>query len=205
MGTRQRQRGSSAIEFAFCSLILMPLLLGGLSVGFNLVRATQVAQFARDAGHLYAYGIDFTQPSAQQMLVKLATGLDFATSGGTGAVIFAKVLMVGPNDCTSGGLQANTASCPNLNQTVYTRWYRVGNRTLYSSRFGSPTTADASTGIVASTSYLRDSTARASGVPSLITLAASQSIYLTEVYFSSSDYDLTGFLTGNGVYARSIF
>jgi hypothetical protein len=199
------ERGASAIEFAFSCLVLMPLLLGGLSVGFNLVRATQVAQFARDAGHLYAYGIDFTQSSAQQMLVKLATGLNFALSGGTGEVILSTVLMVGPNDCTAGGLQANTGSCPNLNQAVHTRWYKAGNTSLYNSTFGTPTTADPTTGIISSSSFLRDSSARANGVTSLMTLSASQSIFLTEVYFSSSDYNITGFLTGNGVYARAIF
>jgi hypothetical protein len=205
MPDHTRQRGAAAIEFAFCSLILMPLLLGGLSVGFNLVRATQVAQFARDAGHQYAYGIDFTQAPAQQMLVMLATGLNFSLTGGTGVVIFSTVLMVGPNDCTSGGLQANTASCPNLNQAVYTRWYRVGNTAVYSSSFGTPTTANTTTGIINSSSYLVDSSARATGVANLMTLSASQSICLTEVYFSSSDYNITGFLTGNGVYARAIF
>jgi len=202
---QESERGSSAIEFAFCCLVLMPLLLGGLSVGFNLLRATQVAQFARDAGHLYAYGVDFTQSSAQQMLVKLATGLDFSLTGGTGEVIFTRILMVGAGDCTAGGLQANTASCPNLNRAVYTRWYRLGNKNIFNSSFGSPTTADTATGMISSTSYLRDSTARASGFGNVMTLAASQSVFLTEVYFSSSDYDLTGFLTGNGVYARAIF
>ena len=200
-----RQRGSSAIEFAFSSLILMPLLLGGLSVGFNLVRATEVAQFARDAGHLYAYGIDFTQAPAQQMLLKIATGLNFSLSGGSGEVIFSTILMVGPNDCTSGGLQANTGSCPNLNRAVYTRWYRVGNTTVYSSVFGAPATANPGTGIISSTSYLKDSGVRVNGLSNLMTLAASQTVYLTEVYFSSSDYDITGFLTGNGAYARAIF
>jgi len=199
------ERGSSAIEFAFCSLVLMPLLLGGLSVGFNLVRATQVAQFADNAGHQYAYGIDFTQSSAQQLLVTLATGLNFSLGGGTGEVIFSTVLMVGPNDCSVGGLQPNTGSCPNLNQTVYTRWYKVGNTSLYTSTFGAPTTADSTTGIVSSSSYLVNTSARANGVTSVMPLAASQSIYLTEVYFSSSDYNLTGFITGSGVYARAIF
>jgi len=204
-GPNNPEHGASAIEFAFCSLVLMPLLLGCLSVGFNLVRATQVAQFARDAGHLYAYGIDFTQGSARQMLVMLATGLNFALSGGSGEVIFSTVLMVGPNDCTAGGLQANTGSCPNLNQAVYTQWYKAGNTSLYTSSFGTPTTADPTTGIINSSSYLRDSIARANGVSGLMTLSASQSVYLTEVYFSSSDYNITGFLTGNGVYARAIF
>ncbi|HEY3838911.1 MAG TPA: TadE/TadG family type IV pilus assembly protein [Bryobacteraceae bacterium] len=202
---RDRERGSSAIEFAFCSLILVPLLLGGLSVGFNLVRATQVAQFTRDAGHQYAYGIDFTQASGQQLLVTLASGLNFQLNGGTGVAIFSTILMVGPNDCTSGGLQANTGSCPNLNRTVFTRWYKVGNTGLYSSTFGSPTTANTTTGVLSSSSYLKDSSARANGIVNLITLTASQSICLTEVYFASSDYNITGFLTGNGVYARAIF
>ncbi len=199
------ERGASAIEFAFCSLVLMPLLLGGLSVGFNLVRATQVAQFARDAGHQYAYGIDFTQASAQQLLVMLSTGLNFSLNGGTGEVIFSTVLMVGPNDCIAGGLQANTGSCPNLNQTVFTQWYKLGNTALYVSTFGAPTTANSTSGIVSPASYLVSTSARATGVSNLITLAASQSIYLTEVYFSSSDYNITGFMTGSGVYARAIF
>ena len=172
----RHERGSSTIEFAFCSLILMPLLLGGLSVGFNLVRANQVAQFTRDAGHQYAYGIDFTQSSAQQLLVMLATGLNFSLASGTGLVIFSNVLMVGPNDCTAGGLQANTASCPNLNQTVYTRWYRVGNTAVYTSTFGTPTTANSSTGLINSSSYLVDMSARASGISNLMTMSASQSI-----------------------------
>jgi hypothetical protein len=202
---RRSERGSSAVEFAFCSLVLFPLLLGGLSVGFNLVRATQVAQFTRDAGHQYANGIDFTAASAQQLLVTLATGLDFQLHGGTGVVIFSTILMVGPDDCKSGGLQANTTSCPNLNRAVYIRWYQVGNTALYSSTFGSPTTADTSTGIVSNTSYLKDASARVTGISNLITLAASQTIYFTEVYFSSSDYNITGFLTGSGVYARAIF
>jgi len=199
------KRGSSAIEFAFCSLVLMPLLLGGLSVGFNLVRAAQVAQFTDDAGHQYAYGIDFTQASAQQLLVKLATGLNFSLNGGTGEVIFSNILMVGPNDCTAGGLQPNTGSCPNLNQAVYTRWFRVGNTTLFTSTFGAPTTADPTTGIISSASYLVSSSSRANGITNVIPLSASQSIYLTEVYFSSSDYNITGFITGSGVYARAIF
>jgi len=203
--TRNSRRGNSVIEFAFASLILLPLLLGGLSVGFNLVRATQVAQFTRDAGHLYAYGIDFTQPPGQQLLLKLSTGLNFALTGETGEVIFSSILMVGTGDCTAGGLQANTGACPNLNRAVYTRWYKLGDRTLYTSTFGAPSTADTTTGIINSTSYLRDTSARATNVSSLVSLASSQSINLTKVYFSSSDYDLTGFLTGNGVYARSIF
>jgi hypothetical protein len=202
---RRDERGSSAVEFAFCSLILLPLLLGGLSVGFNLVRATQVAQFTRDAGHQYAYGIDFTQSSGQQLLVRLATGLNFQLNGGTGVAIFSTILMVGPNDCTAGGLQANTGSCPNLKCAVYTRWYRVGNTAVFTSTLGNPTTANVSTGILNSSSYLKDSSARASGISNLMTLAAGQSIYVTEVYFSSSDYNITGFLTGNGVYARAIF
>lgn len=204
-GQTSPERGTSAIEFAFCCLVLMPLLLGGLSVGFNLVRATQVAQFARDAGHQYAYGIDFTQSSAQQLLVMLATGLNFSLSGGTGEVIFSTVLMVGPNDCTAGGLQANTGSCPNLNQAVYTQWYKVGNTSLYNSTFGAPTTADPTTGIINSSSYLVNSSARANGITNLMSLSASQSIHMTEVYFSSSDYNITGFITGSGVYARAIF
>ena len=105
---KRRERGSSAVEASFGLLILMPLLMGTSVVGINLLRAMQVTQFCRDAGHMFAYGVDFSQAGNQTLLTHLAQGLNMQASGGNGVVIFSTVTFVGPNDCTGAGLSANT-------------------------------------------------------------------------------------------------
>ena len=59
----KKSGGGSAIEFVFVSLVLVPLFLGTGAVGVNLIRTLQTIQLARDIGHMYARGIDFSQVS----------------------------------------------------------------------------------------------------------------------------------------------
>jgi len=49
--SRKRQKGSLLVEFVLVmSLVMVPLMLGTMVVGFNLIRAIQVNQVNRDAG-----------------------------------------------------------------------------------------------------------------------------------------------------------
>ena len=59
---KQNSRGVSTIEFAFSMLVMVPLLLGTGVTGINMIRSLQTVQLARDAGHMYARGVNFTQP-----------------------------------------------------------------------------------------------------------------------------------------------
>ncbi|MDQ6699317.1 MAG: hypothetical protein M3Z36_03930 [Acidobacteriota bacterium] len=184
----------------------MPLLMGTFVVGLNLLRAIQVTQVCRDAGHMFAYGIDFSQSGNQNLLVRLANGLNFSAGGGSGVVILSTVTFIGAAQCTAAGLQADTTHCPNLNQSVFMRRIVVGNSGVRASNFGTPNggIVDGS-GHISSSSYLSDTSARAAGFASFLPLAAGQLAYLTEMYLASPDIDWTNFMTGTGVYARVIF
>ena len=76
-----KRRGSSGIEFALSSLFWVPLLTGTLVIGTNVIKANQVVHFCRDIGHMWAYGVDFSQASGQAILTQITQGLNFNTSG----------------------------------------------------------------------------------------------------------------------------
>jgi hypothetical protein len=206
MAKSRRNRGSALTEFTLSSLFWVPLLLGTMVLGLNLSRAIRVTQFCRDAGHMYAYGVDFSQTANQNLLIQLATGLNITTTGGNGIVIFSTITYIASTDCTAGGLQANSTQCPNLNYPVIINRLVIGNSTLQTSAFGTPKSSDMdSTGSITSATYLTDTTVRATAFSNLMTISSGQYAYVAEVYFSSPDYDWQGFLTGTGVAARSIF
>ena len=72
------QRGGSSIEFAFIVLTLVPLLLGTGATGVNMIRTLQTAQLARDAGHMFARGVDFslTRKQDHSGLPRLRSGAE---------------------------------------------------------------------------------------------------------------------------------
>ncbi|MDQ2898863.1 MAG: hypothetical protein M3Y07_03570 [Acidobacteriota bacterium] len=200
------ESGSIVVEFVLSSLFWVPLLMGTFVIGLNLVRAIQVMQVCRDAGHMFAYGVDFSQTGNQNLLIRLTNGLNFSTSGGSGVVIFSTVSGIGALQCTAAGYQPDTAHCPNLNQIVFTRRIVVGNASARASNFGTPGggTVDGN-GYIAASDYLTNISERTTGFSTLLPLAAGQLAYLTETYLASPDIDWTNFMTGTGVYARTIF
>lgn len=194
------------IEFTFSTLLWVVLLSGLSVVGLNLIRALQVTQICRDAGHMYAYGLDFTQPGNQNLLMKLCTGLNVTTTGGDGVFLFSRIEYIDAPQCTAAGLQANTTSCPNLGQAVYTQHLVVGNADLFTSRFGTPSgSIVGADGSIASMDFLKNTSARVQGFTTLLPMTGGEFAYLTETYFSSPDLDWRGYLTGTGVYERAIF
>src|ERR1035438_3479413 len=89
--SRKRQKGSLFVEFVLVvALVMVPLLLGTMVVGFNLIRSIQVNQINRDAGHMFARGVDFSSDSNGQIdrsiLFQMAPRLQVTTSAGTGVL-----------------------------------------------------------------------------------------------------------------------
>lgn len=205
--SQARRRGSSLIEFVLSSMFWVTLLIGTLVIGGNLIKSIQVVQLCRDVGHMWAYGVDFSQATNQNLIAQLAQGLNFNTNGtGNGVVILSKVTFIGPNQCTAGGLVANTTSCPNLNQTVYTRRVVVGNASVRASNFGTPNAGIiGANGFILAANYLVNSSARANNFISLLPLAPGDVSSLTETYFSSPELDWPGVMTGTGEYSYAIF
>lgn len=198
---RGRQRGSELIEFALVSALLFPLLFGTFVVGMNLGRSIQVSQVSRDAGHMYARRVDFSDLANQQVIVRLARGLNMTTTGGNGVVILSTVTFIGQAQCDAAAL--SPADCTNLNYTVFTHRVVVGNSALRASAFGIP-----DPGLVQSngdvTNYLTEASTRANGFSGVLALQPGELAYVSEAYFSSPDYAMPGY-PATGVYARTVF
>jgi TadE-like protein len=140
---RSRQRGTALIEFVLCfGLVWVPLFLGSVQFGFALVQAIQVNQVCRDAGHMSAYGFDFSQSSNKYLLAGFAPGLrvDPTGAGGAGIVILSTIVYVDDGQCLTGGYIGNVG-CSNYQKYVFTRRIVIGNPALQSSAFGTPSAA----------------------------------------------------------------
>src|SRR5689334_7847611 len=161
---RATKRGSTMVEFTLSLLVLMPLLMGLSVIGINLLRAIQVNQFCRDIAHMFAYGVDFSPSGNQTLLVNLSQGLNVQTSGGNGVVILSIITYVADTDCKAAGLQANTTSCPNLNQAVVVRRIVVGDSSKLTSHYATPRSGIVgSDGKITPANYLKETSVRALG------------------------------------------
>lgn len=200
------RRGAAALEFALSTFVWVPLLLGIYVIGFNLIRAIQVTQVTRDAANMFAKGVNFAETANQDVIYRVASGLDFKRSGGRGTLILSSVMYVGAAQCTAAGKAANTGSCPNLNHPVFTRRLVMGNALAATSAFGTPRSAIVATdGYITPASYLTESTARANSFNALLPLTAGEISYVVEMFQPSPDLDVPGFMSGTRVYARSLF
>lgn len=203
--SRCAERGTSVIEFAFCLVLFwLPLVLGMLVIGFNLIRAVQVTQVARDAGHMYANGINFAQSTYQSLLVSLAIGLNMTTTGGNGVVILSTVMYIDANACSAGGY--TTSNCPNYSKIVFTNRVVVGNSSLHASSLGSPVSTELdSNGNVSQSGQLTDTRNQVSGFSNILPLTSGEFAYVSEMFVQSPDTTWAPFLSTPTINARSIF
>ena len=210
-----RERGSALVEFVLCfGLFWVPLFFGSAIMGFSLIRVMQVTQVCRDAGHMYAYGTDFSQPSSQALLRNLATTVNLSSTGNS-FIILSTITFVDTSDCQAAGLSANSSSCPNMGNYVFKRQIAVGNNTLgstvgsvYASAFGapSPSIQDSSGGISA-TNYLTSASAVVTNFQATtgITLVSGQVSYVSEMFATPLQPIFWSQLSNPVVNARSFF
>ena len=182
--TRDSRRGSAAVEFALVAVFFfVPLLLGSTVFGMNLVRGIQVTQFNRDAGQLFSRGVDFSIAQNKLMLLALAGNLAITPTGGNGEVILSQI------QCLSAG------------QAVCIRRIIIGNAGLRSSSFSNPTLVDS----VGNVDFTHDPAAAANSFLSLLPMNPGDVASVSETFFNSPDFDITGFRTNTGIYVRAIF
>ncbi len=127
-------------------MVLIPLLLGTGVTGINMIRTLQTVQLARDAGHMYAKGVDFSQPGNQTILVDLGSNLGLSSTAGQGTavVILSSLIYVDKNQCAAVGAVDGsgnpTSACTNYTKWVFTQRLEIGNTSVRSSNYGSPLT-----------------------------------------------------------------
>ena len=184
---KQARRGSTILEFTLAgSFILLPLLAGAGTVGMSMLRSLQVVGLNRDAGHMFAGGMDFSQATNRNLLVKVAGDLRFTASGGNGVVILSEI----------DGLGNNQAVCSHR--------IVIGNAALRNSSYVNP-----GSGLIDSAgnvTNLNDPSVKVTAAfMAMMPIAQGEVIYLAETYFSTADYDWTGLLAGTGIYTKAVF
>ncbi|HUI78431.1 MAG TPA: hypothetical protein VLY24_10950 [Bryobacteraceae bacterium] len=221
---RPRTRGVSYIEFALSLMVLVPLLLGTGVIGVNMIRTLQTVQLARDAGHMYARGVDFSQLGNQTILVNLGSSLGLsATAGqGTAVVILSEMTYVDDNTCAAAGAATagvHNANCTNFGYWVFEQRVELGNSAIRTSNYGSPITSgpngvtvDPTTGMISMSDYVKKSGARAtfSGVNpysnvngTVQGLPSGQSLYLAEA--GSTGFNMPPFVSNAVAYSFGFF
>lgn len=201
---RKKETGNTIVEFALVSAFLIPLLLGTVNVGMNMSRSIQVTQISRDAGHMFVRSVDFSEPGNQDILVRLAQGLNMTRTGGNGKIVLTRVMMIGEPQCTAAGL--TLGDCTNYTQPVITQQLIIGNPDLRPSDFGeAPAELLDSKGEMSMDDYITDVRARATGFGGVLALQPGELAYVAETYFESPEFDFPGFFENTNVYARTIF
>src|SRR5437016_1857037 len=147
---KKNLRGASIVEFTFVMLVLVPLLLGTTGVGINMVNSLQTIQLARDAGHMYSRGIDFSKPGYQQVVASLGASVGMSTTTGAGSgnavVILSKLTYIDNAQCIAYGPpvtvdgSGNAVGCTNVAKWVFAEWMQMGNTSMRTSNLGGPLT-----------------------------------------------------------------
>ncbi len=201
-----RRKGASTIEFVIVSsLFLVPLLLGLFSVGFGLIRDMQGVQLTRDVGHMWARGVDFSTQANQDLLTsRLAQGLSLVSNSGnvTGGTTGNGVVVLSIFTALNG---TQCGNCGNAGHTVLVRRVIIGNRTAYTSTYGSPDSGLINQTTGAIQNYSTDVSARADNFNNVMALNAGDITYFAETYFTSPDLALPGLFPGLAAYSNAIF
>ena len=216
---RKQQSGSTILEFAIVVPCLVMLFFGTVGLGLMMGRYIQAEQMSRDIAHMYSDGVDFTQTTPQNIVVQqLALGTGMTATGGNGVVILSQIETVYQQDCTAAGV----SPCTNLGLPVFTQRVVVGNSSLITSAFGTPSAASLNaSGNISPSVYLSNSdpTVRTSGFEAALDAAAVSAggtgtppeqaqgdiAYVVEVFVQYPDIGFLGWSTAGGAYTRFIF
>lgn len=161
------RRGQSVIEFAISLPFLILIVVGTFAVGMLLDRHMTVTQLVRNAGNMFARGIDFSLEANKAVVLRAATSMNMTTNGGDGVVFLSLVVIAPPGSGNNEGLP------------VIAQRYVIGDSQVANSQVGSPpVNADGTV-----PNFFNDLNARAT-IPTSITnvLGANERVFVSEVF-----------------------
>lgn len=202
------------------------MLLGTGAAGINMILTLQTIQLARDAGHMYARGLDFSQAGNQTILANVGSTLGLSTTAGSGSavVILSALTYVDNAACVAGGAATNgvaNSNCTNLGKWVFTQRLTIGNSSVRTGNIGSPVTTGASnvkvtvdptTGRISITDYVTKSGAVAtfnsinpySSVNGTVSgLPSGQMLYVAEA--AATAFSMPPFIGPSATYSYGLF
>ena len=227
---RKHRRGHEFIEFGLITLLFVPIFLGAMVTGLNLIRSIQANHTCRSLTNMYIHGADFSTYPMQQLAQRLGVGLNLQIgssfggnqalnngNGGDGIITISRIMWVGgTNQPNCQGVGAG--NCTNQNSFVLIQRIQFGNGSLLSE---SPATLGPTSATLTNSGIVQnpvtDANAKLQGaaqsqMQSLwqvtgngrAPLTDGQIVYAVETYYRSSNFTFGSF-TGNGVYARYFF
>jgi Flp pilus assembly protein TadG len=178
--SRGKRSGSAVVEFALAVSVLIPAYIWMVMLGVDLRRLLQTNQMCRDAGHMYARNVDFSQSMNKDFVIRLGKSMGMADNSGTGVVILSKVVKAGTNTCSA------VPSCTNLDKLVVTERFVIGNAAVGVSKLGTPSTIQ-SNGTILATDYLKKSSCIATNMPASLSayMSDGDTAYVAEAMFNS--------------------
>lgn len=227
---RTGESGSVFLEFAVVSWILVFMLAGSFEVGMTLIRSLQASDLIRNASILQvddvvapSDGVDLSVLSTQRVLFRTAPNLGLTKPGtsdpdpnGNGVVYLAKVLHVGPLECSTGmgtafdqtSQATMAATCPNYDSYVFARYIAIGNTGKGTSVLGKPGDTTASDGTLSAAQICKDS----GNVISSATLtsfniplpAQDQYTLVSEIFVDVSSYEVFKLMNAPNIYMRNV-
>lgn len=209
----KRERGTFMIEFALVAPFLMILLAGSFTVGMGLNRSIQCSQVCRNANALMARGVDLSKSTAQQMLIRAASGMGFNQTGtslpdpnGKGAIYLTKVIKVGTSQCYMGipTWDGTPSSCPNFGQYVIAQRIRICNTTRWASSLGNPTSTLTASGAVTDADIANISGNRATNFTDIITLSNDEYAFVSELFADIDDLAMIPWLAAPRISMRNV-
>ncbi len=115
--------------------MLTLMLFAVVGLGVMLGRFITAEQICRDVAHMYSDGVDFSQTNNQNIIVQqLAAGTGMTATGGNGVIILSQIQTIYAADCTA----SSVSPCTNQGLPVFVQRLYIGNQTLKSSSFGTP-------------------------------------------------------------------
>lgn len=235
MTTQQRlkrplnsESGSSMVEFAVISGMLIPMLAGSFTLGMMLSKGLQVSNVCRDAGVLMVRavtdtkaGLDLSQTQNQRIVVRAANGLGMAKNtsydpdpNGKALVVLSKVVLVSDNECSAGISPAptgappwNTSNCPNYGSYVFAYRVTIGNTTSFHSAISDPPSADVqSDGTITTANIAKDTANRALhfGTGGILSLNPSTFALVSEMIADVSALNIFSIFNSPTIYSRTI-
>jgi len=220
-----RESGNTMLEFALAMSILIPMFAGMFTIGMSLSKSIQVSNVCQDAVVLLVRantdpnaGLDLSVLQNKRMIVRAAAGLgmnsdaqDDPSSTGNAVVILSKVVMVGPNECSTGVVPAphnappwNAGNCPNYGQYVFAYRVVIGNGTRWSSTFGTPPNGVVQSNGTISAANIATNTGNVARNAAFLNLTASTFALVSEMYADVSNLNLFSIMQTPVIYSRSI-
>lgn len=209
----RNEDGVAIVEFGISAPFLVLMSIGVFVVGMMVDRHLTLSQVVRNAGNMYARGIDFSSSQNKNFIVDAARGLDLQLSGGSSAVYLSRLTRVPANAvCDTGG---GPRPCNNNGQVVVTQRYMIGDTGgsgMYS-RLGMPTQFKDPAGNPSSegdhVDFFDLTDAVATGAPASLTgsggLAENELIYVVEVIHRPVSLSFPGIVSPDMMYSRGFF